>query len=119
MNIASAGSLYGAGRNLLSGEPRSIEAQVYATCEEVTSCLDQQGAKLQMRALRALVDKFSYDYDAGNRSLLLKADLPSGSYMTTLLEHFVKARDVSQAFFDKHKTSLRVHDPCSNCLFHN
>ncbi|MDH3856975.1 MAG: tRNA pseudouridine(13) synthase TruD [Gammaproteobacteria bacterium] len=95
LDIACTGSLYGTGQNLLSGEPRSIEARVYAECEEITSCLDQQGAKLQMRALRAVVDNFSYDYDAGNRSLLLQADLPSGCYMTTLLEHFIKARDVS------------------------
>lgn len=95
LDIASTGSLYGAGRNLLNGEPRSIEAQVYAACEEITSCLDQQGAKLQMRALRAVVNNFSYDYDSGNRSLLLKADLASGCYMTALIEHFIKARDIS------------------------
>jgi len=95
LDIASTGSLYGAGRNLLSGEPRSIETQVHAACEEITSCLDRQGAKLQMRALRAVVGNFSYDYDAGSRSLLLRADLPSGCYMTTLLDHFIKARDVN------------------------
>ena len=95
LDIASTGSLYGAGPNRLGGEPRAIEAGVYAECEEITSCLDQQGAKLQMRALRAVVDNFSYDYDAGNQSLRLRADLPTGCYMTTLLEHFVKARDVS------------------------
>lgn len=95
LDIASTGSLYGAGQNLLAGEPRAIEARVYAACEEITSCLDQQGAKLQMRALRAVANKFSYDYDAGNKLLRLKADLPSGCYMTTLLEHFIRARDVS------------------------
>ena len=119
LDIASTGSLYGAGQSLLGGEARSIEAQVYAACNEITSCLDQQGAKLQMRALRAVADKFSYDYDAGNRSLLVQADLPPGCYMTTLLEHFIRARDVSQAVFDKHRTSLRVRGPRSNCLFHN
>ena len=95
LDIASTGSLYGAGQNLLGREPRAIEAQVYTACEEITGCLDQQGAKLQMRALRAVVDQFSYEYDAANQSLRLKADLPSGCYMTTLLEHFIKARDVS------------------------
>ena len=95
LDIASTGSLYGAGQNLLSGEARSIETEVYAACDEITSCLDQQGAKLQMRALRAVVEKFSYDYDAGNRSLLVQVDLPPGCYMTTLLEHFIRARDVS------------------------
>ena len=95
LDISNTGSLFGVGQNLLSGEPGSIEAQVYAECEEITKCLDQQDAKLQMRPLRAVVDNFGYDFDAGDRSLLLKADLPSGCYMTTLLEHFINARDVS------------------------
>lgn len=95
LDIANTGSLYGTGQNLLSGEPRAIETRIYAAYEQITSCLDQQGAKLQMRALRATVDKFSYDYDAGNKSLRLKADLSPGCYMTTLLAHFVRARDVS------------------------
>ena len=95
LDIASTGSLYGAGQNLLGEEPRAIEARVYAACEEITSCLDQQGAKLQMRALRAVVEEFSYDYDDGKKTLALKANLPSGCYMTTLLEHFVRARDIS------------------------
>ena len=95
LDISNTASLYGCGQGLLSGEPQAIEAQVFAECDAITSCLDQQGAKLQMRALRAVVDNFSYDYDAGDQSLLLKLDLPAGCYVTTVLDHFVKLRDAS------------------------
>jgi tRNA pseudouridine13 synthase len=94
-DIASTGSLYGVGHNLLSGEPGSIEAGIFADCGDITSCLEAQGARLQMRALRAAVDNLSYDYDAADRSLLLKVDLPSGCYVTTLLEHFIRLEDDS------------------------
>lgn len=95
LDIASTGSLYGAGQTLLGGIPAQIEAQIFAESGEITNCLDQQGAKLQMRALRAVVDNFSYDYEAADRSLIIKVDLAPGCYVTTLLEHFVRARDVS------------------------
>ena len=95
LDIASSASLYGAGRSMLSGEPRDIEAQVFAAGNDITACLDQQGAKLQMRALRATVEDFNYDYDAADRSLRLKLTLPTGCYVTTMLEHFIVSRDQS------------------------
>ena len=95
LDIARTGSLYGAGRRLLSGEPESIEAQVFAECDEITGRLDEQGAKLQMRALRAVGDNLDFDYDASDRALRLNVDLPPGCYVTTLLEHFIKLQDVS------------------------
>jgi len=95
LDIASTASLYGAGNNLLSGEPLAIEAQVFAQRDDITSCLDQQGAKLQMRAMRALVDNFSYVYNVEDQSLLLKLDLPAGCYVTTVLDHFIRLDDAS------------------------
>jgi tRNA pseudouridine13 synthase len=99
LDISNTASLYGSGRGLLAGEPRAIEAQVFAECEAITSCLDQQGARLQMRPLRAVTDNFSCDYDAEAKTLLLKLDLPAGCYVTTVLDHFIELRDASQAFF--------------------
>ena len=95
LDISNTASLYGIGQGLLTGEARAIEAQVFAECEAITRCLDQQGTKLQMRALRGVVDNFSYDYDAADQSLLLKLDLPAGCYVTTVLDHFIKLQDAS------------------------
>ncbi len=95
LDIASTASLYGAGHNLLSGEPHAIEAQVFAQRVDITRCLDQQGVKLQMRAIRAVVDNFSYDYNVEDQSLLLKLDLPAGCYVTTVLDHFIRLDDAS------------------------
>ncbi len=95
LDISSTASLYGSGQVLLTGKPQAIEAQVFAECDTITRCLDQHGARLQMRALRAVVDNFSYVYDAEDQSLLLKLDLPAGCYVTTVLDHFIKLQDAS------------------------
>jgi tRNA pseudouridine13 synthase len=93
LDIASTASLYGTGRCLLTGEPQSIEVQIFAEHKDITRCLDQQGAKLQMRPLRVVVDNLGFDYDAEDQSLLLKVALPAGCYVTTLLDHFITLRD--------------------------
>lgn len=95
LDIASTASLYGAGSNLLDGEPLSIEAEVFAERGDITRCLDQQGAKRQMRPLRAVVDRLSFEYDASDHSLLLTLALPAGCYVTTMLEHFITLHDAS------------------------
>ena len=95
LDITSTASLYGAGISLLTGEPRSIEAQVFAGREDITRCLDQQGVKLQMRPLRVSVDKLSFDYDAKDQSLLINLELPAGCYVTTMLNHFITLQDAS------------------------
>ena len=95
LDIASTASLYGTGRCLLTGEPESIEAQIFAEHKDITHCLDQQGAKLQMRPLRAVVENFSFDYIAEDQSLLLRLTLPAGCYVTTMLDHFITLQDAS------------------------
>lgn len=95
LDISSTASLYGSGRQLMSGEASAIESHVFAQREDITACLDRQGAKLQMRPLRVAVDDFSYDYNAGDQSLSLRLTLPPGSYVTCMLDHFIKLRDAS------------------------
>ena len=97
LDISSTGSLYGAGTDRLGAEPRSIEASIFAEHTDVTDCLDQQGTKLEMRALRAVAENLAYSYDAGAESLSLEMQLPAGCYVTTLLAHFMSPRDASQA----------------------
>jgi len=99
LDIAGTASLYGTGRCQLTGEPQLIEAQIFDEHKDMTHCLDQQGSKLQMRPLRVAADKLSFDYDAEDQSLVLKVVLPAGSYVTTMLDHFITLRDASQALF--------------------
>ncbi len=60
-----------------------------------------------MRPLRVGADSFDFEYDAAAATLRLELSLPAGSYATSLLDHFVCLEDVSQASFDKHRTSPR------------
>jgi tRNA pseudouridine13 synthase len=96
MDISPSASLYGSGQCRLGGLPLEIEQQVLADNREITECLDQQGARLQMRALRVAAEDLEFGYDAGKATLELQLRLPAGSYMTTLLDHFI---DVAEADF--------------------
>lgn len=89
LDLSPCASLYGAGRSLMSGPAAAIEQQVFAAHPEITACLESHRSNLQMRPLRAVVESFSYDYDAAAQLLRLELSLPAGSYVTTLLEHFL------------------------------
>jgi tRNA pseudouridine13 synthase len=89
LDLSPCASLYGAGRSLMSGQAAALEQQVFAAHPEITACLENQRSNLQMRPLRALVESFSYDYDAAAKLLRLELSLPAGGYVTTLLEHFL------------------------------
>lgn len=88
-DISSTASLYGEGDSKLQGEALDIEKQVYAENPAIVDCLLAQKAKLQMRPTRVAVDDLSVEYQEKEKTLLIKATLPSGSYFTTLLNHFV------------------------------
>jgi tRNA pseudouridine13 synthase len=95
LDISSCASLYGSGVKPMSGQPRAIEQAVFAECADITSCLDRHGSRLQMRPLRALADGFEYDFDAAAGLLNLQLSLPAGSYVTSLLDHFIVLADAS------------------------
>ncbi|MCP4389419.1 MAG: tRNA pseudouridine(13) synthase TruD [Gammaproteobacteria bacterium] len=92
MDISSTASLYGKGQSQLSGEALTLEQQVFDEQDEITDCLDRQGVARQMRALRAAVEAFDYEFDEAQKTLRLELRLPAGSYMTSLLDHFIKVR---------------------------
>lgn len=100
-DISNTGSLYGNGTSKLCDNAFEIEQQVFADNHGIIQCLSDQGAKLQMRALRVAVSDFSFDYQADKKQLAIRAVLPRGSYFTSLLNHFV----------DTDKTSLQAHCP--------
>lgn len=97
LDISSTASLYGAGRNLLGGEALEIERRVHEDSPEIVECLEHQQASLQMRPLRVAVEQLEYELDRGSQVLALRARLPAGSYLTSLLGHFVNASEAPQA----------------------
>ncbi len=99
LDIASTASLYGSGQNQLSGPALQIEQQVHSEHGEITSCLDNQDVKLQMRPLRVVVEDLQYELDAAGKSLQLELRLPAGSYLTSLLDHFISVTEPDQARF--------------------
>ena len=90
LDIASTASLYGSGSCQLSGRAEEIERAVVAANPDIVRCLDQQGVKRQMRALRVPVEALDYRYDDAQRMLQMRVRLPAGSYLTSLLDHFVE-----------------------------
>ena len=91
-DISTSGSLYGSGRNLMSGQAAEIEKTVFSEHPAVTQCLEGQSAKLDMRAQRAEPREFEYHYDGEQETLKIRLSLPAGSYLTSLLDHFVETR---------------------------
>lgn len=89
LDISATGSLYGSGDTRLDGVALENESEVFARYPEITSRLEQQGAKSQMRALRATARDLEVDFDESSKQLSVKVSLPRGSYLTTLLQHFI------------------------------
>jgi tRNA pseudouridine13 synthase len=94
MDISSSSSLYGKGRNQMSGQAAEIEEAVFSEHPAITQCLEDQSAKLEMRALRVRPREFEYHFEGGQELLNIRLSLPSGSYLTTLLDHFIETRQV-------------------------
>jgi len=96
LDISATASLYGSGRSLLGAEALRLESQVYEANPGIVACLERQGVSLQMRPLRVAVEEFDYRLDSGG-VLTIEAKLPAGSYLTSLLGHFVDAAEADQA----------------------
>ena len=95
LDISSCASLYGCGSVRMSATALAIERAVFDENSLITDCLQQQGSRLQMRPLRAVADSFDYAYDAAAEVLDIDMCLPTGSYATSLLNHFALVRDAS------------------------
>jgi len=89
-DLSSTISLYGSGKRLLEDDALELEDQVLSKFEDVKHCLNQQNAKLQMRATRVAVQELSVNHDASGKSLHIEVTLPRGSYFTSLLNHFIE-----------------------------
>lgn len=95
LDISSCASLYGSGAVRMSATPLAIEQAVFDENRLIAECLQQQRSRLQMRPLRAVADSFDYVYDAAAEVLEIEMCLPTGSYATSLLNHFALLQDAS------------------------
>lgn len=95
LDISSCGSLFGAGRSMMSAMPVEIEQRIFAENPQITDALQKQDSRLQMRPLRVAADSLEYDYDAAEAVLKIELELPAGSYMTTVLEHFLVLKEAN------------------------
>jgi tRNA pseudouridine13 synthase len=94
-DISNCASLYGSGRNLMSARSVEIEQQIFNENADITNCLERHDSRLQMRPLRVAAESFSFDHDPVAGLLQLDLSLPTGSYVTTMLEHFLLLEDAS------------------------
>ena len=94
-DISNCASLYGSGRNLMCARSAEIEQQIFTENTDITNCLERHDSRLQMRPLRVAAEYFSCDHDPAAGLLRLNLSLPTGSYVTTMLEHFLLLEDAS------------------------
>jgi tRNA pseudouridine13 synthase len=94
-DISNCASLYGSGRILMTARSAEIEQQIFTENTDITNCLERHDSRLQMRPLRVAAESFSFDHDPAAGLLQLDLSLPTGSYVTTMLEHFLLLEDAS------------------------
>ena len=97
LDISSCASRFGTGDNPLRGQARSIEQKIFDAHAEIVERLIGEGAGLQMRPMRVAVDEFAFHFDPAEKALEIRARLPAGSYVTSLLGHFVDVADAAQS----------------------
>lgn len=88
-DLSSSASLFGEGNSKLADQAAAIENRVFSEHSEIVESLLRLKAKLQMRPIRVAVEDLNVEYQEKEKTLLIKATLPSGSYFTTLLNHFI------------------------------
>jgi len=88
-DLSSTICLYGSGKRLLQGYALELEDQVLAEYRAIEQVLIQQKAKLQMRATRVAVQELKLHHDPIENTLHINVTLPCGSYLTSLLDHFI------------------------------
>ncbi|MFT5505179.1 MAG: tRNA pseudouridine13 synthase [Gammaproteobacteria bacterium] len=94
MDISSTASLPGKSATELTADAQLLEESIFARFSEVRACLLEQDIETQLRAIRMPIDWLEIDYDAEQTCLTVKAELSSGCYMTTLLDHFINTNQI-------------------------
>ncbi|MDJ0834684.1 MAG: tRNA pseudouridine(13) synthase TruD [Gammaproteobacteria bacterium] len=86
-DIHSAISLYGLGEARPSQQALAIEQAVIADLMDISRLLEDLQIKRGYRANRAVARHLKLDYRAN--SLTMSVELAAGSYLTSLLDHFI------------------------------
>ena len=88
-DLSSTASLFGQGEARLNAKAAEIELEIIEQNIEIANCLLAQKINRQMRSVRIQVKQLEVDYQANENTLRVRAELPRGSYFTTLLCHFL------------------------------
>jgi len=87
--IHPAGLLWGEGENLMDAESLQLVQQAVEQYPVLAKGLEQQGLKLEYRALRVFAQNLRYQFlDA--TTIQLQFTLPAGSYATALIREFLE-----------------------------
>ena len=89
LDIHSALSLYGLGAPKMSGRALAIEQEVMQASPDIIQLLEELQVKLGYRANRAAAVDLKLAHQPRDNSLTLEVELVSGSYLTSLLDHFI------------------------------
>ncbi|MFK8052734.1 MAG: tRNA pseudouridine(13) synthase TruD [Woeseiaceae bacterium] len=85
-----SGPLWGRGTCATGGDVATMEQAAAARYPELVEAVERGGADMQRRALRVRAEKLSVDMEAS--TVVLKFELPAGSFATALLNELVALR---------------------------
>jgi len=88
-DIHSGVSLFGTGDSRLSLSAMDIENEIFAANAEICETLLNQNLKRSFRANRAVTKNLEVQYFPEQAEIHIQVELKKGSYLTTLLNHFV------------------------------
>jgi len=88
-DIHSGISLFGSGESRLSQQALAIENEVLSSNSEICQTLLNQKIKRSFRANRAAALNLDVQYHPEQAEMHIQVELSKGSYLTTLLNHFV------------------------------
>ena len=89
LDIHSAVSLHGLGEGRISGPAGEIEDQIYAAYPQIAQLLEALEIQRAYRANRAIAGDLQFSVEPDEGLLKLRVVLARGSYMTSLLKHFI------------------------------
>ncbi len=93
LDIHSAVSLYGLGTPKMSDQALAIEQEVLQESPDIIQLLEELQVKPGYRANRAVALDLQLKHQPTDNSLTVGVELVSGSYLTSLLDHFIDSHD--------------------------
>lgn len=82
-------SLFGSGDSRLAQMAFEIENEVFSANSEICTTLLNQNVKRSFRANRVQARNLKIEYKPEQAEMHVQVELDKGSYLTTLLNHFI------------------------------